>query len=225
MERSRKMREGVKTMIEKITDNLYLFEDTCNVYVVKDGSRALLIDFGSGKVLDHLGEIGVIQVDWILHTHHHRDQCQGDHLANERGIPIAVPAQERCYFDEVEVFWGSRQIYDIYDVRNTFFTLAQSVRTTQVLADYETFEWGPYSFFVQPTPGHSLGHIALIAQIDGKTVGFSGDLISAPGKVQTLFDLQYNYGQGDGTDFMIYSLSKMRDRGRHAVSFTRPALR
>ena len=31
--------------------------------------------------------------------------------------------------------------------------------------------------------------------------------------MQTLFDLQYNYGQGDGTDYMIYSLSKMRDRG------------
>jgi glyoxylase-like metal-dependent hydrolase (beta-lactamase superfamily II) len=200
-------------MLEKITENLYLFEDTCNVYVVKDGTGALLVDFGSGKVLDHLSEIGVTQVDWILHTHHHRDQCQGDHLANERGIPIAVPAQERSYFDEVEVFWGSRQIYDIYDVRNTFFTLAKSVRTSQVLADYETFAWGPYSFFVQPTPGHSLGHIALIAQIDGKKVGFSGDLISAPGKVQTLYDLQYNYGQGDGTDYMIYSLSKMRDRG------------
>ena len=104
-------------------------------------------------------------------------------------------------------------IRDSYDVRQTFFTLAQSVRTSRVLADYETFEWGPDSFFVQPTPGHSLGHISLIAQIDGKRIGFSGDLISAPGKVQTLYDLQYNYGQGDGSDYMIYSLSKMRDRG------------
>ena len=113
--------------MEKITENLYLFEDTCNVYVVKDGTRALLVDFGSGKVLDHLSEIGVTQVDWILHTHHHRDQCQGDSLANERRIPIAVPAHERPYFEEVEVFWGSRQIYNIYNVRQSFFTLTDTL--------------------------------------------------------------------------------------------------
>ena len=120
-------------MFEKISDNLYLFRDTCNVYVVTDGSRALLVAFGRGRVLDHLGDVGVSHVDWILHTHHHRDQCQGDSLANERNIPIAVPAHELPYFEEVEVFWGSRQIYDIYDVRQTFFTLAQRVRPARVL--------------------------------------------------------------------------------------------
>ena len=81
-------------MFEQISEHLYLFEDTCNVYVLKEGTRALLIDFGSGRVLDHLGNLGVTRVEWILHTHHHRDQCQGDRLANERSIPIAVPAHE-----------------------------------------------------------------------------------------------------------------------------------
>jgi glyoxylase-like metal-dependent hydrolase (beta-lactamase superfamily II) len=91
-------------MFERISDHLYRYSDICNVYVLTDGPRAILIDLGSGSVLDHLGEIGVSQVDWILHTHHHRDQCQGDRAANERGIPIAVPAHERTYFREVEVF-------------------------------------------------------------------------------------------------------------------------
>ena len=199
-------------MFHKVSDHLYRFEDTCNVYVVTNGSKAVLIDFGSGRVLDHLGELGVTQIDWILHTHHHRDQCQGDKLANERDIPIAVPSHEQPYFEEVEVFWGSRQIYNIYNVRQTFFTLAESVRTARTLDDYETFEWGPYRFFIQPTPGHTLGHIALIAEIDGARVAFSGDLIAKPGKVQTLYDLQYSYGSGDGSDYMVYSLAKMRER-------------
>ena len=69
-------------MLQKISENLYLFEDTCNVYIVKEDSRALLIDFGSGKVLKHLNEIGIASVDWILHTHHHRDQCQGDGMVD-----------------------------------------------------------------------------------------------------------------------------------------------
>ena len=66
------------SQLEKISDNLYRLEDTCNVYLIRDGNRGLLIDFGSGKILDYLPQLGVTRVDWILHTHHHRDQCQGD---------------------------------------------------------------------------------------------------------------------------------------------------
>lgn len=82
----------------QISPNLCLLRDTCNVYLLKDGPRALLIDFGSGHILKLLGEIGVTQVDGILHTHHHRDQCQGDPLAVAGRIPIHVPAQERELF-------------------------------------------------------------------------------------------------------------------------------
>ncbi|MCL5270403.1 MAG: MBL fold metallo-hydrolase [bacterium] len=200
-------------MFERLSDNLYLFRDVCNVYVLKDGNRALLVDFGRGEVLARLGEIGVGKVDWILHTHHHRDQCQGDRLANARGIPIAVPAYERPYFDEVEVFWGSRQVYNLYDTRHTFSTLAESVAVARSLLDYETFEWGPYRLFIQPTPGHSMGHVALLGEVDGRRVAFSGDLIAAPGKVESLYGLQYYYGDSDGMDYLIYSLAKMRGRG------------
>ena len=48
--------------MEKIREHVYLFGDTCNVYVVQNGRSAVLIDFGSGDVLDHLSEIGVEQV-------------------------------------------------------------------------------------------------------------------------------------------------------------------
>ena len=32
----------------KLTDNLFVFEDTCNVYIVRNGASCVLIDFGSG---------------------------------------------------------------------------------------------------------------------------------------------------------------------------------
>ncbi len=69
---------------EKLSDNLFLFEDTCNVYLIRSGDHALLIDFGSGHILDHLADLQIARVDWILHTHHHRDQAQGDLLAVTR---------------------------------------------------------------------------------------------------------------------------------------------
>jgi glyoxylase-like metal-dependent hydrolase (beta-lactamase superfamily II) len=78
------------------------------------------------------------------------------------------------------------------------------------LIDYETFEWGPYRLFLQPTPGHTLGHTALVGEVDGQKVAFSGDLMAEPGKMHTLYDLQYDYASYDGCDFMVYSLRKMQ---------------
>src|SRR5690349_19641490 len=95
---------------QRLSDHLYLFEDTCNVYAVVDGGEAVLIDFGSGAVLDHLGDIGVSQVRAILHTHHHRDQCQGDSCAAAEGIPIYVPEHERRLFEHAELYWASKQL-------------------------------------------------------------------------------------------------------------------
>jgi len=38
--------------------NLFVWTDTCNVYVLRDGDAALLIDLGDASVLDHLAEFG-----------------------------------------------------------------------------------------------------------------------------------------------------------------------
>lgn len=193
----------------KLSDHLYVFADTCNVYVVRDGGRCVLIDFGSGKILDHLSGLGISQVDWILHTHHHRDQCQGDYRAVERNIPIAVPAHERHLFADAENFWRNRRVFHLYYVRNDFNTLTENVPVARALHDYSTLRWGKIDFFVLPTPGHTLGAITLLAEIDGKKVAFSGDLMYAPGKIVNLYDTQVNYGGAEGIDLGIYSLARL----------------
>ncbi|MBV8879767.1 MAG: MBL fold metallo-hydrolase, partial [Planctomycetaceae bacterium] len=68
--------------------DLYVWTDTCNVYVLKDGDSALLIDLGDGSVLDQLGQIGVKQVDWVLFTHHHREQGQGASKLEGKGVQV-----------------------------------------------------------------------------------------------------------------------------------------
>lgn len=192
-----------------LSPDLYIFEDTCNVFLLRRGSRGLLIDFGSGAILPHLPALGIEQIDWILHTHHHRDQCSGDTLAVARGIPIAVPEAERPFFADVETFWQTRRIVELYDVRNDFFSLTQNVPVSALLRDYSTFEWRGLSFFVQPTPGHTPGSITLVVEVDGLRVAFTGDLIHSPGKVQTLYDLQYAYAEHEGVDLSIYSLDAL----------------
>ncbi len=195
----------------KLNDNLWLFEDTCNVYIVRDGSSAVLIDFGSGAVLDHLPALGISRVDWILHTHHHRDQCQGDQKAVARRIPIAVPAHERHLFADAENFWRNRRVFHLYYMRNDFNTVTRNIPVERTLADYSTFRWGPLEFFVQPAPGHTPGSVALVASIGGKRAAFTGDLMYAPGKIQTLYDTQIGYGGSEGVDLAVYSLARLRE--------------
>src|SRR5688572_14217185 len=84
-----------KLKMQSLSENLFLFEDTCNVYVVRSGEEAVLIDFGSGDVLDHLGELGIQRVTDVLMTHHHRDQGQGLSRAVREGIRIWVPQTEQ----------------------------------------------------------------------------------------------------------------------------------
>lgn len=194
---------------EKLLDNLFVLEDTCNVYLIRRGDRGLLIDFGSGKILDFLPDLGISRIDWILHTHHHRDQAQGDLLAVSRRIPIAVPRHERQFFEDAGNFWRNRRIFELYDVKNDFFSLTKNVPVTALLRDYDTFRWLGLDIFIQPTPGHTPGSITLIANIDGQKVSFSGDLMYAAGKVQTLYDLQYGYGEHEGVDLSIYSLVEL----------------
>jgi glyoxylase-like metal-dependent hydrolase (beta-lactamase superfamily II) len=196
----------------KISENVWAFEDTCNVYVIKDGSSCVLIDFGSGKILDHLVHMGIARVDYILHTHHHRDQCQGDQKAISRRIPIAVPAHEKHLFADAENFWRNRRVFHLYYVRNDFHTLTKNVRVAKTLADYTTFRWKKTDFYILPTPGHTLGSITLLATVDGKKMAFSGDLMYAAGKIQTLYDTQVNYGGSEGIDLGIFSLCRLREQ-------------
>ena len=44
-----------------VAPNVFVWLDTCNVYVIKDGASAILIDIGDGLVLDALLQIGVPQ--------------------------------------------------------------------------------------------------------------------------------------------------------------------
>lgn len=198
--------------LKKISENLFLLEDTCNVYLVRDGGRGLLVDFGSGKILDHLAAAGVTGIDWILHTHHHRDQCQGDFKAAARSIPIAVPAHERHLFAEAENFWRNRRIFHLYYVRNDFNTITADIPVANVLHDYGTFRWRGRDIFVLPTPGHTLGSVSLLMDVDGKKTAFTGDLMHSPGKLVNLWDTQVNYGGVEGIDLGAFSLARLREQ-------------
>ena len=80
--------------------DLFVWSDTCNVYVLREGDAAMLIDLGDGSVLDHLKDIGVKRIEWVLFTHHHREQCQGAPRLMGTGAKIGAPNTERALFEK-----------------------------------------------------------------------------------------------------------------------------
>ncbi|MDQ4078617.1 MAG: MBL fold metallo-hydrolase [Chloroflexota bacterium] len=199
-------------VVQQLSEDLYCFEDTCRVYVIRSGSEAVLVDFGSGDVLEHLDGIGVERVTDVLMTHHHRDQGQGLARAVAAGARIWVPHMEQDLFHSVDEHWQAREIMNNYNMRQDRFSLLESVPVAGTLRDYGRYRFGNHEFVVLPTTGHTAGSITLLAEMDGRSVAFTGDLIAAPGKVWSLAATQWTYNKAEGVAATIASLLDLKER-------------
>ena len=170
---------------KEVLKGIYCIEDSCNVYAVKNGDCALVVDFGTGLVMDALKELGISRVEAVLLTHHHRDQAEGIRRAREAGIPIFVPETERGLVAEASEMWQAREIYNNYNDRQDRFSILESVEAAP-LPDYGRMRFGGIEVFVLPTPGHTTGSVSILVETEEGTAAFTGDLIYAPGKVWSL---------------------------------------
>ena len=196
----------------KISNNLISVEDTCNVYLLKSGREAVLVDFGDGSVLDRLGEYGVDRVTDVLLTHHHRDQGQGLARAVAHGARIWVPPVEQDLFADVEPHWQARSLARDYNPRQDRFSILESVPITGTLPEYRHVRFGDHVLYVLPTPGHTIGSISLFSRIDKRDVAFTGDLIAGDGKIWSLAATQWSYNGAEGVGATILSALAVRDR-------------
>lgn len=198
--------------MEKLSDNLFSFHDTCNTYLLKDGAKAVLIDFGAGEVIRHLESLGVERLRSVLMTHHHRDQGQELHRAVEAGARIWVPYVEQDLFYRVDDHWQARELYNSYNNRQDRFSLLESVPIEGTLKDYTSYHFGRYTFEVFPTPGHTPGSLTLLTEVDGKRLAFTGDLIAGVGKLWSLAATQWTYNGAEGVAASIASLLALKER-------------
>lgn len=179
--------------LNRIAPNVFAFKDTCNVYAIVVDREAILIDFGSGAILEHLPSIGVKRIHWILHTHFHRDQAQGDETARARGIKVAVPVEEQKYFENAESFWNEKKIFILYDMRNEFLALRNNISIDRALKPNEIFSWNGIELKVLSTPGHTQGSLSFLLESGGEKMLFCGDLMASAGKIPTMHDLEWPY--------------------------------
>src|SRR5437773_11221080 len=110
-------------MADDVAPGVAVLRDTCNVYVLRAGREAVLVDFGAGTALDRLDELGVDRVTDVLLTHHHRDQLQGLARAAAAGARIWVPPVEQDLIAGADAHWQARQVVNDYDLRQDRFSI------------------------------------------------------------------------------------------------------
>jgi glyoxylase-like metal-dependent hydrolase (beta-lactamase superfamily II) len=194
-----------ESSFEQVRPGVARFRDTCNVYVIAAGREAVLVDFGSGAVLDHVHELGIEQVTDVLVTHHHRDQVQGLARARTAGSRIWVPPHERELIDAVDERWRTRPLDNDYDLREDRFSLLEQVPVTGAVTEYRTWRYGHVEAYALPTPGHTVGSVTYLVDVDGRRLAFSGDLVHGDGKVWSLAATQWSYSGIEGLAATFFS--------------------
>ncbi len=184
---------------------LYVWTDTCNAYVIKDGDAALLIDLGDGSVLDRVGEIGVKKVEWVLFTHHHREQCQGGSRLATEGIKVGGPAAERELFEQPAKFRKMNvRLNDAYTIHGASYVRppVHPVTIDRAFSRMDAFEWRGREIRCVETKGNSPGSMSYFLKENGRWLAFTGDLMLRGARLHNWFDSEWDYGFAAG----IYAL-------------------
>ncbi len=199
-----------------VCPELYVWTDTCNVYALKMGDAAILIDLGNGGVLSHLGEIGVTRVDWVLFTHHHREQCQGAPLLGpwrERGTRVAAPEAERDFFERPTDFRKMRvRLGDPFTIHGTSYLRPpiQPIALDRTLREGDACEWKGRTLPCVATPGNSPGGMTYLLREGSQVIAFSGDVMVDGSRMHTWFDTEWDYGFAAGIRSLRQSVATLQ---------------
>jgi glyoxylase-like metal-dependent hydrolase (beta-lactamase superfamily II) len=181
--------------------NLFVWTDTCNVYVLRDGDAAVLINLGDGSVLDHLAEIGVKRVEQVLFTDHHREQCQGAMRLKGSGARVAAPEAERALFEKPADFRKMLvSLGDPFTIHGSSYVRPpiQPVPLDRALRPGDVVKWHNRELQCLATPGSSPGGMSFLLRQGGGDMVFSGDVMLDGAKMHNWFDTEWDYGFAAG---------------------------
>src|SRR5436190_4182685 len=179
--------------------DLFIYTDTCNVFVLRDGPAAILFNLGNGGVLDHLGDIGVRNVEWIIFTDHHREQCQGIGRVDRTRTQLAAPQDEQSLFETPRDFRKWRpKLSDAHTVHGASYVRppAQPIKLDRLLVDGEAFGWRGRRITCLATPGHSPGGMSYALTAGDRTCAFTAGLMHDGARLTNWFDTEWDYGFG-----------------------------
>ncbi|MCZ7640964.1 MAG: MBL fold metallo-hydrolase [Verrucomicrobia bacterium] len=163
--------------------------------------------------------MGVERVEWVLFTHHHREQCQGARWtgAGQETQPsrpwFAGPAAERELFERPADFRKLEvRLGDAFTIHGASYVRppVQPIPLDRALATNDTFAWRGYEFRCVATPGNSPGSLTYVLERDGRRLAFSGDVVLDGARMHTWFDTEWDYGFGAGIRALRESVGRLR---------------
>jgi len=180
--------------IINITENIYCFEnDCCRVYIIRNGADAVLIDFGSGGVLEELPAMGITAIRAVYITVPQRSHCQGL-FRLPPGVPVYYPAGTEDILERFALKPGN-------PVR---FPLFPGVYEIPASLDNPgnppppKMQFGDYTISPLRIGGFMECQTAYFADSANERVCFSGDAIYAPGKIYAAYNFEHMHHTGTG---------------------------
>jgi glyoxylase-like metal-dependent hydrolase (beta-lactamase superfamily II) len=202
----------VRAEFREVGQDVFVWTDTCNAYVIRSGDAAIMIDLGDGSALDHLEEIGVNHLEWVLFTGHQRELLQGVARLNREETGVAAPKEEQALFETPLEFrkWHPR-LRDKFSVHGSSYVRPPRVPVVvdRWLADGEVFEWRGLRLRCLNTPGHSPGGMSFVWDSDAGVQLFLGGVMHDGGKLTNWFDTEWDYGFGEGLDALIATTERL----------------
>lgn len=198
-------------MICEIAKNIGVYQDTCNVYVIKSGDRGLLIDTGSGSILDALPQWGINRVDNVLLTHSHYDQCFGISRMLDYGADVKAIAAERLYYSDMEnrEYWNRH--YPLETSMTSYFVPSRGDdRVNCVLEPGSSFGWEGIQIDVISAAGHTKDQLAYVVHHESGNILFCGDALYGGGKVWMGYALDWDHWTSVGIDAACTTLERFQ---------------
>lgn len=194
--------------------NVFVHRDTCNVYALREGDSAILFNLGDGSILDQLKEIGVKNIEWVLFTDHHREQCQGVDRIDRGVTKVAAPKEEQALFETPQQFRKWRPtLGDAHTVHGASYVRppAAAIKLDRLLADGDVFIWRGHEIQCISTPGHSPGGMCYVLRKDDQACAFTGGVMHDGARMTNWYDTEWDYGFAKGLDGLIASVQRLGD--------------
>lgn len=192
--------------------DLLQWTDTSNVYILRSGDAAILFNLGDGSVLEPLTKAGIRNLEWVLLTDHHRENCQGFGRVQLAGTRIAASEAERSVLESPTNYrkWFPK-LNDEYSVYGASYVRppAQSVEIAKTLEPDQTFTWRGYKIKCLSTPGTSPGAMSFILEHDGETIAVTGSVMHNDAKLTNWYDSEWDYGFAKGVDALQESVASL----------------
>ena len=192
--------------MRKLSDRLVWLEDTCSVYAVLGDDATTLIDCGTHLTPRAQAARALPQVEQVLLTHFHRDQCSSAHTWERQGAQVFAPFAERRFVEEADLLRAGYYIYDNYASYYPCFGPLADLEKSRFAFDYSSMAWRECTFDVVPLPGHTFGSTGYLFEVDGRRVLACGDLLAAPGQLRDYYWCQWNYMDFQGHVNLMESL-------------------